>query len=115
VVRYLARHGETRVAKAAIISAVPPLMVRTAANPGGLPKEVFDDFQAQLATSRSEFYRAVWASAISQTSRGKPLGQHLVLRWWSVTERHRVRLDVEPGGLSSQEDSWLFIRLAGVE
>ena len=48
VVRYLARHGESRVAKAAIISAVPPLMVKTAANPGGLPKEVFDGFQAQL-------------------------------------------------------------------
>ena len=42
VVHYLGRHGESRVAKAAIISAVPPLMVKTAANPGGLPKEVFD-------------------------------------------------------------------------
>ena len=42
VVHYLARHGESRVAKAVIISAVPPLMVKTAANPGGLPKEVFD-------------------------------------------------------------------------
>ena len=42
VVHYLARHGESRVAKAAIISAVPPLMVKTATNPGGLPKEVFD-------------------------------------------------------------------------
>ena len=42
VVRYLARHGERRVAKAVLISAVPPLMVKTATNPGGLPKEVFD-------------------------------------------------------------------------
>ena len=54
VVHYLARHGESRVAKAAIISAVPPLMVKTAANPDGLPKEVFDDFQAQLAANRSQ-------------------------------------------------------------
>src|SRR5271163_4094058 len=61
VVHYLARHGESRVAKAAIISAVPPLMVRTAANPGGLPKEVFDGLQAQLAANRSEFYRALAA------------------------------------------------------
>ena len=45
VVHYLGRHGESRVAKAAIISAVPPLMVKTTANPNGLPKEVFDDFQ----------------------------------------------------------------------
>src|SRR5690606_21701239 len=49
VVRYLARHGESRVAKAAIIAAVPPLMVKTEANPGGLPKTVFDDFQEQVA------------------------------------------------------------------
>ena len=49
VVHYLARHGESRVSKAAMISAVPPLMVKTAANPGGLPKEVFDGFQAQVA------------------------------------------------------------------
>src|SRR5713101_347628 len=46
---YLGRHGESRVAKAALVSAVPPLMVKTAANPGGLPKEVFDGLQAQLA------------------------------------------------------------------
>ena len=59
VAHYLARHGESRVAKAAIISAVPPLMVKTAANPGGLPKEVFDGFQAQLAANRSQFYRDV--------------------------------------------------------
>src|SRR5690349_11618978 len=44
VVHYLARHGEHRVAKAAIISAVPPVMVQTDANPGGTPKSVFDDY-----------------------------------------------------------------------
>ena len=62
VVRYLARHGENRVARAALISAVPPLMVQTPANPGGLPKSVFDGLQEQLANSRSQFYRdlAVW-------------------------------------------------------
>jgi non-heme chloroperoxidase len=59
VVRYLARHGESRVAKAVLISSVPPLMVQTDANPGGLPKSVFDDWQAQLAANRSEFYRAL--------------------------------------------------------
>src|SRR6202022_2518290 len=50
---YIGRHGESRVAKAVLISAVPPIMVKTAANPGGLAKEVFDGFQAQLA-ARSE-------------------------------------------------------------
>jgi non-heme chloroperoxidase len=56
VVRYLGRHGESKVAKAAILSAVPPLMVKTATNPNGLPKQVFDDLQAQLAASRTKFY-----------------------------------------------------------
>ncbi len=56
VVRYLARHGENRVARAVIISAVPPLMVKTAANPGGLPKEVFDRFGADCCgIGRSSF------------------------------------------------------------
>ena len=61
VIRYIARHGEGRVAKAVIMSAIPPLMVRTDANPGGEPKSVFDDLQTQLAANRSEFYRAVAA------------------------------------------------------
>src|SRR5579872_140653 len=61
VVRYLARHGESRVARAAIISAVPPLMVKTPTNPGGLPKEVFDNFQAQTATNRAQFFYDVAA------------------------------------------------------
>src|ERR1700734_1658503 len=59
VVHYLARRGESDVVKAAIISAVPPLMLKTPANTGGLPKQVFDDFQVQLAANRSEFYIAV--------------------------------------------------------
>src|SRR6267378_126966 len=56
VVHYLARHGESRVAKAVIISAVPPLMVKTATNPGGLPKDVFDGLQSQLAANRAQCY-----------------------------------------------------------
>src|SRR3954452_12747843 len=56
VVRYLARHGESRVAKAVLISAVPPIMVKTPTNPGGLPKAVFDEFQEKLAANRSQFY-----------------------------------------------------------
>src|SRR5882757_1789243 len=56
VAHYLARRGESRVKKAVLISAVPPLMVKTAANPGGLPKEVFDGLQAQLAANRAQFY-----------------------------------------------------------
>src|SRR3954470_19116038 len=56
VVHYIARHGEGRVSKAVLISAVPPLMVKTATNPAGLPKDVFDGFQAALAANRAQFY-----------------------------------------------------------
>jgi non-heme chloroperoxidase len=54
VTHYLGRHGESRATKAALISAVPPLMLKTTANPKGLPKEVFDGLQAQLAANRAQ-------------------------------------------------------------
>jgi non-heme chloroperoxidase len=57
VVRYLGRHGTSRVAKAVLIGAVPPLMVKTAANPGGLPLEVFDQMRAGVAADRSQFFK----------------------------------------------------------
>jgi non-heme chloroperoxidase len=57
VVHYIARHGEDRVAKAVLISAVPPLMVKTDANPEGLPKSFFDEVQAGMAAGRASFFR----------------------------------------------------------
>jgi non-heme chloroperoxidase len=56
VTRYIGRHGESRVAKAVLISSVPPIMVKTPANPGGLPKEVFDGLQAQTNNNRAQFF-----------------------------------------------------------
>src|SRR4029434_3664063 len=83
VVHYIARHGESRVAKAAIMSAVPPLMVKTAANPGGLPKEVFDGLQAQLAASRSQFYYDLPAGAFYGYNRpGAKPSQAVIWNWW---------------------------------
>jgi non-heme chloroperoxidase len=83
VVRYLARHGESRVAKAALISAVPPLMVQTPANPGGLPKSVFDGFQAALAAGRSQFYHDVAAGPFYSFNRpGVTTIEPLVANWW---------------------------------
>jgi len=80
---YLARHGESRVAKAAIISAVPPLMMKTPANPGGLPKEVFDGFQTQLAASRAQFYRDIAAGPFYGYNRpgAKASGAVIDNRW----------------------------------
>lgn len=83
VVRYLARHEEERTAKAVLIAAVPPLMVQTDANPGGLPKSVFDDFQAQLAANRSEFYRALASGPFYGFNRdGVEPSEALIANWW---------------------------------
>jgi len=82
VVRYLARHGDRSVAKAAIISAVPPLMVKTAANPGGLPKDFFDGLQAQLAANRTQFYRDFAAGPFYNYNKtGKP-SEAVIENWW---------------------------------
>src|ERR1700722_12191865 len=56
VVRFLSRHGTGRAAKAAIISAIPPVMLKSAKNPGGTPIEVFDGYRAALAANRAQFY-----------------------------------------------------------
>jgi non-heme chloroperoxidase len=57
VARYIGRHGTKRVAKAVLISAVPPLMLKTPANPGGLPMEAFDEIRAGVLADRSQFFR----------------------------------------------------------
>jgi non-heme chloroperoxidase len=57
VARYIGRHGTQRVAKAVLISAVPPLMLKTAANPGGLPIEVFNDMREKMIADRSQFFK----------------------------------------------------------
>ncbi len=83
VIRYLARHGAKNVAKAAIISAIPPLMVKTDANPGGLPKSVFDDFQAQLAANRSQFYWDIASGPFYNFNRpGVKTIEPVVHNWW---------------------------------
>jgi non-heme chloroperoxidase len=83
VVRYIGRHGENRVARAAIMSAVPPLMVQTDANPEGTPKSVFDDYQAQLAANRSEFYRAVALGPFYGYNRpGAEPSEAIIDNWW---------------------------------
>ncbi|HZY60998.1 MAG TPA: alpha/beta hydrolase [Edaphobacter sp.] len=83
VAHYLARHGESRVAKAALICAVPPLMVKTEANPLGLPKKVFDDFQAQLAANRSQFYRDIAAGPFYGYNRpGAKPSEAIIENWW---------------------------------
>jgi non-heme chloroperoxidase len=83
VVRYLGRHGESRAAKAVLISAVPPLMLKTEANPGGTPKEVFDGLQQQLAASRTQFYRELASGPFYGYNRPGAKPQEAVIgNWW---------------------------------
>ena len=83
VVRYIARHGESRVARAVLISSVPPLMVQTDANPGGLPKSVFDGLQAQLAANRSVFYRDLPSGPFYGYNRpGAKPSEAIIENWW---------------------------------
>ncbi len=82
VVHYLARRGESGIVKAAIISAVPPLMVQTPNNPKGLPKKVFDDFMVALAANRSQFYRDVASGPFYNYNKtGKP-AEATIQNWW---------------------------------
>ena len=83
VVRYIGKHGQSRVAKAAILSAVPPLMVKTEANPGGLPKSVFDDLMKQLAANRSVFYRDLASGPFYGFNRpGAKPNEAIIQNWW---------------------------------
>lgn len=81
--RYVARHGSGRVAKLVIIGAVPPIMVRTAAYPGGLPIEVFDGFRKQFLANRAQFYRDVAAGPFYGYNRpGGAPSEGIILNWW---------------------------------
>ncbi len=85
VARYVARHGEPngRVARAVLIGAVPPLMLKTEANPGGLPLEVFDGFRAALAANRAQFYRDVPSGPFYGFNRdGAEVSQGVIDNWW---------------------------------
>jgi non-heme chloroperoxidase len=83
VAHYIGQYGEERVARAVLISAVPPIMVQTADNPGGLPKSVFDDLQAQLARNRSVFYWALPSGPFYGFNRpGVESSEAIIGNWW---------------------------------
>ncbi|WP_407497765.1 alpha/beta fold hydrolase [Acinetobacter baumannii] len=83
VAHYVARYPNDPVPKAVLISAVPPLMVKTESNPDGLPKEVFDDLQNQLFKNRSQFYHDVPAGPFYGYNRpGAKVSEPVVLNWW---------------------------------
>lgn len=83
VTRYVARHGEGRVAKAVIIGAIPPVMLKSDRNPGGTPLAAFDDLRAQLAANRAQFYLDVAGGPFYGFNRsGAKVSQGLIRNWW---------------------------------
>ncbi|WP_260306491.1 alpha/beta fold hydrolase [Variovorax sp. Sphag1AA] len=82
VVRYLGRHGTKRVAKAVLIGAVPPVMVKSASNPEGLPMQAFDDIRAGVAADRSQFYRDLAMPFYGANRAGAKVSQGILDQFW---------------------------------
>jgi non-heme chloroperoxidase len=81
--RYVARHGKGRVAKLVLIGAVPPIMVKTSANPGGLALEVFDGLRRQLAANRAQFYLDFASNPFYGFNRpGAKVSHGVIQNWW---------------------------------
>lgn len=96
VARYLGRHGESRIAKAALISAVPPLMLKTPANPGGLPIDVFDGLRQASIADRSKLYQDLAAGPFYGFNRkGANVSQGMIDSFWlqGVQAGHKNALD----------------------
>ncbi|MGJ4928078.1 alpha/beta fold hydrolase [Bradyrhizobium sp. HKCCYLS2038] len=83
VARYVAKHGKGRVAKAALLGAVPPIMVKTESNPGGLPIEVFDGFRTALAANRAQFFLDIPTGPFYGFNRdGAKVSEGVIRNWW---------------------------------
>ena len=82
VARYIGRHGSKRVGVAVLISAVPPLMVKTDKNPTGAPISVFDDLRAQLAANRAQFYKDITLPFYGYNRPGAKISEGIREHWW---------------------------------
>ncbi len=83
VTRYVARHSKDRVAKAVLISAIPPVMIKSDRNPGGTPLEVFDGYRAALAANRAQFYLDVASGPFYGFNRpGAKVSDGMIRNWW---------------------------------
>jgi non-heme chloroperoxidase len=82
ITRYVGRHGTSRVAKMVLVGAIPPLMVKTAKNPEGLPIDVFDGLRNQLSADRSQFYEDLSAPFYGANRPGSKVSQGLRDQFW---------------------------------
>src|SRR5690606_16596256 len=83
VARYIGRHGTKRVARAVLIAAVPPILLRTEANPEGLPMEVFDGLRESLSRDRSQFYKELAVMFYGANREGAQVSQGLLDQFWT--------------------------------
>jgi non-heme chloroperoxidase len=95
VARYLSRHGTSRVARAVLVGAVTPIMLKTDANPGGLPMDVFDDIRAGVLADRSQFYKDLATPFFGANREGAKVSQGMRDAFW---------LQGMLGGLKNQFD-----------
>jgi non-heme chloroperoxidase len=95
VARYIGRHGTTRVAKAVLIGAVPPLMLKTAANPGGLPIDVFDGIRTGVLADRSQFFKDLTTPFYGANRPGAHVSQGVRDSFWlqGMQAGHKSALD----------------------
>ena len=85
VTRYIGRHGNSRVAKVVLVGAIPPLMLKTSANPGGLPLEVFDQLRAGLSADRSQFYKDTSVPFFGANRPGSKVSQGVLDMFWLLS------------------------------
>ena len=105
VARYVARHGVGRVAKAILVDAVPPLLVKTEANPGGTPVEVFDGMRVALAANRPQFYLDFASGPFYGFNRpGATVSQGIIQNWWRQAMMGSIKAQLECTRAFSETD-----------
>jgi non-heme chloroperoxidase len=95
VARYIGRHGSKRVARAVLVSAIPPLMLKTAANPGGLPIEAFDAIRAGVRADRSQFYKDLSAPFYGANRPGAKVSQGVRDAFWLMSMQGSLKAELD--------------------
>ena len=95
VARYIGRHGSARVSKAVLVGAVPPIMLKTAANPGGLPMEVFDGIRAGVRADRSQFFKDLTTPFYGANRPGNKVSQGMRDTFWMIGMQGSLKAELD--------------------
>ena len=95
VARYIGRHGSARVSKAVLVGAVPPIMLKTAANPGGLPMEVFDGIRAAVRADRSQFFKDLTTPFYGANRPGNKVSQGMRDTFWMIGMQGSLKAELD--------------------